>query len=116
MEALQGAELTSTNRPCGLTLFSKANIVASARSPGDDRSDAPSSKDREPARVPLPLPPQKGSRRISATSLVFGRPKTVSGGFIEEAIPDPISNSEVKLLRADGTARIAVWESRTLPG
>ena len=44
-----------------------------------------------------------------------GRPK-ISGGYIEEAIPDPISNSEVKLLGADGTARATVWESRTLPG
>jgi hypothetical protein len=40
----------------------------------------------------------------------------VSGGDLEEATPDPISNSEVKLLGADGTAREAVWESRTLPG
>ena len=45
----------------------------------------------------------------------FGRPR-ISGGYIEEAIPDPISNSEVKLLGADGTARATVWESRTLPG
>ena len=28
-----------------------------------------------------------------------------SGGDIEEVTPDPISNSEVKLLGADGTAR-----------
>ena len=27
-----------------------------------------------------------------------------SGDFVEEAIPDPIPNSEVKLFRADGTA------------
>ena len=40
----------------------------------------------------------------------------VSGGVLEEATPDPIPNSEVKLLGADGTAREAVWESRTLPG
>jgi hypothetical protein len=44
-----------------------------------------------------------------------GRPK-ISGGYIEEAIPDPISNSEVKLFGADGTARATVWESRKLPG
>jgi hypothetical protein len=31
------------------------------------------------------------------------RPK-LSGDSIEEAIPDPISNSEVKLFGADGTA------------
>ena len=29
----------------------------------------------------------------------------VSGGDIEEATPDPIPNSEVKLFGADGTAR-----------
>lgn len=29
---------------------------------------------------------------------------TVSGGIIDEAIPDPIPNSEVKLIGADGTA------------
>ena len=40
----------------------------------------------------------------------------VSGGDFEEATPDPIPNSEVKLFGADGTAREAVWESRTLPG
>jgi hypothetical protein len=40
----------------------------------------------------------------------------VSGGDFEEATPDPFPNSEVKLLGADGTAREAVWESRTLPG
>ena len=30
----------------------------------------------------------------------------VSGGDIEEATPDPIPNSEVKLFGADGTARV----------
>lgn len=30
---------------------------------------------------------------------------TISGGDIEEVIPDPIPNSEVKLFGADGTAR-----------
>ena len=40
----------------------------------------------------------------------------ISGGVFEEATPDPIPNSEVKLFGADGTAREAVWESRTLPG
>ena len=39
-----------------------------------------------------------------------------SGDFVEEAIPDPIPNSEVKLFRADGTAWATVWESRTSPG
>jgi hypothetical protein len=31
------------------------------------------------------------------------RPK-ISGGIVEEATPDPIPNSEVKLFGADGTA------------
>ena len=36
MEALQGAELTGTNRPCGLAISSKASIEFDARSSGDD--------------------------------------------------------------------------------
>ena len=55
-----------------------------------------------------------------SVALTFGsanvRMPNVSGGNIEKAIPDPIPNSEVKLLGADGTARATVWESRTLPG
>jgi hypothetical protein len=39
----------------------------------------------------------------------------VSGDNGGEDPPDPISNSEVKLTSADGTARETVWESRTLP-
>jgi hypothetical protein len=39
-----------------------------------------------------------------------------SGDDVEEAIPDPIPNSEVKLFRADGTARARAWESRSSPG
>ena len=45
----------------------------------------------------------------------FGHPP-FSGGDVEEAIPDTIPNSEVKLLGADGTAWLTVWESRTPPG
>ena len=52
-------------------------------------------------------PPLRGWRRCDPQ---------ISGGVLEEATPDPIPNSEVKLLGADGTAREAVWESRTLPG
>jgi hypothetical protein len=39
----------------------------------------------------------------------------VFGGYVEVVIPDPIPNSEVKHLRANGTARGTAWESRTLP-
>ena len=34
----------------------------------------------------------------------------------EGVIPDPIPNSEVKPSRADGTARVTAWESRSPPG
>ena len=54
-------------------------------------------------------------RRATESRQRTGRPQ-VSGGDIEEATPDPIPNSEVKLLGADGTARATLWESRTLPG
>ena len=37
------------------------------------------------------------------------------GGDGEEDTPVPIPNTEVKLFSADGTAREAVWESRTPP-
>ena len=42
--------------------------------------------------------------------------REIFGGDIERATPDPFPNSEVKPLGADGTARVAVWESRSLPG
>ena len=56
-----------------------------------------------------------GFRGPTGEVLRFRKPQ-VSGGDFEEATPDPIPNSEVKLFGADGTAREAVWESRTLPG
>ena len=39
----------------------------------------------------------------------------VSGGYSGGVTPVPISNTVVKPSSADGTAREAVWESRTLP-
>ena len=39
-----------------------------------------------------------------------------SGLISEGATPVPIPNTEVKPFCADGTARAAVWESRTRPG
>jgi hypothetical protein len=38
-----------------------------------------------------------------------------SGGFVERVTPVPIPNTEVKPLRADGTALEAAWESRSPP-
>ena len=95
-----------------LDLFSKANIVIGTQSPGEIGN--------EPVFNELSVRFTRGGESIvrqrnTAPKSWRGRPK-ISGGNIEEAIPDPISNSEVKLFGADGTARATVWESRTLPG
>ena len=37
-------------------------------------------------------------------------------GYAERATPVPIPNTEVKPLRADGTALVTVWESRSPQG
>ena len=42
--------------------------------------------------------------------------KKFLGGYAEGVTPVPIPNTEVKSLRADDTARVAVWESRSPPG
>ena len=42
--------------------------------------------------------------------------KQVSGDRTERVTPVPIPNTEVKPLRADGTARATLWETRSLPG
>ncbi len=44
------------------------------------------------------------------------KPHRFLGGYAEGVTPVPISNTEVKPLRADDTARVAVWESRSPPG
>jgi hypothetical protein len=46
---------------------------------------------------------------------MHGLIQKVSGGYAEGATPVPIPNTEVKPLRADDTARVAVWESRSPP-
>ena len=38
------------------------------------------------------------------------------GGDSGRVIPDPIPNSVVKPSNVDGTAKVTLWESRTLPG
>jgi hypothetical protein len=38
------------------------------------------------------------------------------GGHTAGATPVPIPNTEVKPRRADDTARVTVWERRSLPG
>lgn len=39
-----------------------------------------------------------------------------SGDYSEGETPVPIPNTAVKPLRANGTALVTVWESRSLPG
>ena len=40
---------------------------------------------------------------------------SLAGDNSEEATPDPIPNSEVKLFCVDGTAWVTMWESRSSP-
>jgi hypothetical protein len=40
----------------------------------------------------------------------------IPGGDAGGATPVPIPNTEVKPSRADGTALVTAWESRSLPG
>src|SRR5437773_5754434 len=44
------------------------------------------------------------------------RGNTIPGGHAGGVTPVPISNTEVKSSRADDTAAVRQWESRTLPG
>ena len=96
MDAEQSAELTGTNRPCGLSISLRQTLKLAPRIRVASRDTV--------GRAPC--------ERLPCDAF---DPK-VSGGDFEEATPDPIPNSEVKLFGADGTAREAVWESRTLPG
>ena len=99
-----------------LDLFSKANIVIGIQSPGEIASaKAAVFNELSVFRGPRRLRVNREFSAITAPKSWRGRPN-ISGGNIEEAIPDPISNSEVKLFGADGTARATLWESRTLPG
>jgi hypothetical protein len=45
-----------------------------------------------------------------------GSRKRVPGGITGGATPVPIPNTEVKPSKADDTAAVRQWESRTLPG
>ena len=90
VETLQSVELTSTNKPRGLTnpyLTLQVNFY-----------------------------PRCWNREQSSKHVTEYANQVFPGDDIEEAIPDPIPNSEVKLFGADGTAWATVWESRSLPG
>ena len=127
METLQGVELTGTNRPCGLItiIFTVSEMGTlggfpyppamvrcrrSRQAPhaGEDGAD---SRLRE-SRSKLGERARLGFDKRARSS----RHQKVSGGNSGGATPDPISNSEVKTSRADGTAGEALWESRSPPG
>ena len=127
METLQGVELTGTNRPCGLitiifTVFEMGTLKGfpyppamvrcrrSRQAPhaGEDGAD---SRLRE-SRSKLGERARLGFYKRARSS----RHQKISGGNSGGATPDPISNSEVKPSRADGTAGETLWESRSPPG
>ena len=56
------------------------------------------------------------SKRFVVRLARIDRARTDFGGHTGGVTPDPISNSEVKTSRADGTAGEALWESRSPPG
>jgi hypothetical protein len=95
-------ELTSTNWSCGLFVLAKANIETHAQ----NRARAPLQVNMRVFNACARYQPVRLDtlNKWSKPSLPSDA-KKFSGGFIEEAPPDPIPNSEVKLLRADGTAR-----------
>ena len=55
-------------------------------------------------------------RRAGRPSNVRGSVFSFPGGHRRGETPVPIPNTAVKPSSADGTARVTVWESRSLPG
>jgi hypothetical protein len=56
------------------------------------------------------------SSAINVERLTISVFKDVPGGLTGGATPVPIPNTEVKPSKADDTAAVRQWESRTLPG
>ena len=54
-------------------------------------------------------------RRSGGKTERFAFVEQVSGGHTAGVTPVPIPNTEVKLRRADDTARVTVWERRSPP-
>ena len=77
------------------------------------RLDFPSVSGRHRDQYP---PSEMAAIRMNEEKRWIFEKVTFSGGYGREATPDPIPNSEVKLVGADGTAGGILWESRTSPG
>jgi hypothetical protein len=60
--------------------------------------------------------PYRSNPILVAKTLLCSFQFEFSGDFGEGETPVPIPNTAVKPLRADGTARASVWESRSSPG
>jgi hypothetical protein len=74
-----------------------------------------------PATLNQPPDPNTNLKDYAIAEIKSGadmnvRAKRFLGGNAEGVTPVPIPNTEVKPLWADGTARVAVWESRSPPG
>ena len=100
MDLEQSKELTSTNRSCGFAISLRQPSEVDAQDSGYESAMCTT---HTLVLDALPTPSARYDPQVS-------------GDDFEEATPDPIPNSEVKLFGADGTAREAVWESRTSPG
>ena len=75
---------------------------------------APDRHGLKPARV---AGHARKAGRVSQVALVSPvTRKNVPGGLTGGATPVPIPNTEVKPSKADDTAAVRQWESRTLPG
>src|SRR5262249_22678590 len=117
VEARQRAELTGTNRSCGLTtlfLVDSSTVDRNETPVGLDAS--PALRDRDQGWFFEKRSQHRALLSRDSPGGGFCRPVQVSGGFTGGATPVPIPNTEVKPSRADGTAGETLWESRTLPG
>ena len=95
MEARQRVKLSLTNRSIGL--ISQRTASRAAASPQEDTN----AQDRIRIRQTHHILRSPHDTTVSADSLrAVGRP----GGHSEGPAPDPIPNSAVKTLRANGTA------------
>ena len=98
MEARQRVKLSLTNRSIGL--FYPASASRAAESPQEDTDTKTAHKHPSDASHPILEYPQRHIRRQPTAPRAVGRP----GGHSEGPAPDPIPNSAVKTLRANGTA------------
>ena len=105
VEAERSVQLTGTNRLIGLiALIADAHRAQSRKTCARPQTDRPLNPREPSAQTFGRLTPTISSQ--AAPPQPAGPPRPVlrrPGGFSEEPEPDPIPNSAVKLLSADGT-------------